>query len=85
MIQLTFTSDLPVDRSRLWQAVTAMDGINDEMRHWLSMGAPPGVRDLQAVALTPGKPLFRSESEPLHRFFNVPWNTLSIVVHRTQT
>ena len=60
MIQLTFTSDLPVDRSRLWQAVTAMDGINDEMRPWLSMGAPPGVRDLQAVALTPGKPLFRS-------------------------
>lgn len=42
MIQLTFTSDLPVDRSRLWQAVTAMDGINDEMRPWLSMGAPPG-------------------------------------------
>ncbi len=69
MIQLTFTSDLPVDRSRLWQAVTAMDGINDEMRPWLNMGAPPQVRDLQAVVLTPGKPLFRS---PLKLFGLLP-------------
>lgn len=69
MIQLTFASALPVDRSSLWQAITAMEGINDEMRPWLSMGAPSGVRALQDVPLTPGQPLFRS---PLKLFGLLP-------------
>lgn len=69
MIRLTFTSTLPVDRAALWEGITAMEGINDEMRPWLSMGAPPGIRGLQDVPLTPGEPLFRS---PLKLFGLLP-------------
>ncbi|MEH6783245.1 MAG: hypothetical protein V7688_05145 [Alcanivorax jadensis] len=60
LIRLEFSSALPVSRAALWQAMTAMEGINQEMRPWLTMGAPAGVRGLQDVPLTPGKPLFRS-------------------------
>ena len=60
MIRLTFTSTLPVDRATLWLAITSMDGINHEMRPWLTMGAPARVHSLQDVTLTPGEPLFRS-------------------------
>ena len=69
MIRLTFTSTLRVDRAALWEGITAMEGINDEMRPWLSMGAPPGIRGLQDVPLVPGKPLFRS---PLKLFGLLP-------------
>lgn len=69
MIRLTFTSTLPVDRAALWEAIAAMEGINDEMRPWLSMGAPAGIRGLEDVALTPGEPLFRS---PLKLFGLLP-------------
>lgn len=61
MIRLTFTSTLPVDRAALWEGITAMEGINDEMRPWLTMGAPAGVRGLQDVPLVTGEPLFRSQ------------------------
>lgn len=69
MVRLTFTSALPVKQATLWQAITVMEGINDEMRPWLSMGAPPGIRGLQDVPLVPGKPLFRS---PLKLFGLLP-------------
>ncbi|MGJ3256682.1 MAG: hypothetical protein ACFE0K_10195 [Alcanivorax sp.] len=61
LIRLEFSSALPVSRAALWQDITAMEGINHEMRPWLTMGAPAGVRSLQDVTLTPGKPLFRSK------------------------
>lgn len=57
LIRLEFSSALPVSRAALWQAMTAMEGINQEMRPWLTMGAPAGVQGLQDVPLTPGKPL----------------------------
>ncbi|MED5387854.1 MAG: hypothetical protein VX793_03315 [Pseudomonadota bacterium] len=59
MMRLTFTSTLSVERATLWQAITAMEGINDEMRPWLRMGVPPGYPGLVDRPLTPGEPLFR--------------------------
>jgi len=60
LIRLEFSSALPVSRAALWQDITAMEGINQEMRPWLTMGAPAGIRVLQDMPLTPGRPLFRS-------------------------
>ena len=60
LIHLEFSSSLPVTQQALWRDVTSMEGINDEMRPWLTMGAPHGVRGLQDVMMTPGQPLFRS-------------------------
>ena len=60
MIRLTFASTLPVDRATLWQAITSPQGINHEMRPWLTMGVPAGIHGMQDVTLDPGAPVFRS-------------------------
>lgn len=60
MLTMQFESKLSCGRGAAWSWITSLDGISAEMRPLLRMTAPPGVRSLAHVEVTPGKPLFRS-------------------------
>ena len=56
---LTFASVLYAHRSRIWRAITDFDSINDELRPFATMQAPPGLQRLDGLAFVPGRPLGR--------------------------
>ena len=58
--QEEFRSQLRVAPAEVWAWIVSFEGILREMRPWLRMSAPRGVRDLRDVKFEPGKPLFRS-------------------------
>lgn len=59
-IQLQFESTLPITPDTAWRWITDVDLLRAEMRPWLRMSVPPGVRSLDDLTLVPGRPLFTS-------------------------
>ncbi|MCG6113580.1 MAG: hypothetical protein MEQ84_00130 [Mesorhizobium sp.] len=59
-ISLRFESKLHATREEVWEWITSIDGILAEMRPYLRMTAPKGVRSLNDLDITPGVPMFRS-------------------------
>ena len=48
------------DRETVWQSVTSIAGLRQEMMPLLAMTAPAGFKHLTDGAIVPGKPVFRS-------------------------
>jgi hypothetical protein len=59
-VKLVFESALACSRAELWAAITDLRCLRREMMPYLRMTAPPGVRRLTDVRVTPGTPLFAS-------------------------
>lgn len=59
-LTLRFESDLPASREQVWSWITDVQQLRAEMRPWLWMSVPRGVRNLQDVQLQPGQALFTS-------------------------
>lgn len=59
-ISLRFESKLRADRQEVWRWITSIEGIQAEMRPYLRMTAPEGVRSLNDLDISPGIPMFRS-------------------------
>lgn len=51
------TSVVSAPKEKVWERVITPEGINDEMRPWMSMSAPSGVDSLTIDTLELGKPL----------------------------
>lgn len=54
------TTDLAAAPDAVWRHVTAMDGVNDEMRPLLRMTVPPGWKSARIDDLPLGRPAGRS-------------------------
>lgn len=54
------SSDLGVAADVLWADVGTLAGVNRELRPWLRMTAPPGLRGTRLAELTPARPAGRS-------------------------
>jgi len=59
-ISLRFESKLDVPVERVWEWSISVDGISAEMRPFLRMTFPRGVRSLNDIPIRPGVPVFRS-------------------------
>ncbi|WP_271103902.1 hypothetical protein [Pseudomonas tohonis] len=59
-IELRFESHLAVSPGQAWSWITDVDRLREEMRPWLRMSVPAGVRNLEDLAVQPGDPLFTS-------------------------
>ncbi|WP_241667489.1 hypothetical protein [Pseudomonas rhizoryzae] len=59
-IELRFESRLAVSPAQAWQWITEVALLREEMRPWLRMSVPAGVRTLADLAFQPGVPLFTS-------------------------
>lgn len=59
-VSLRFESRLHASRERVWERVASVDGILAEMRPFLRMTTPSGLRSLDEIDVTPGEPMFRS-------------------------
>jgi ligand-binding SRPBCC domain-containing protein len=53
-------SHIPATADMVWERVISPEGINDELRPYLRMTVPDGVRDLDATRVAPGTRLGRS-------------------------
>lgn len=60
-VKLEFESALHASRAEVWGWITSVHGISTELRPFLRMGVPRGVRSLSEVSFEPGRPLFRSQ------------------------
>lgn len=58
--QARFTSNLKADQEELWQWITSVKGISEEMSPLLRMTVPPGVTNLESLTFEIGQPMFRS-------------------------
>lgn len=58
---LRFESTLASTREQLWQWITSPEGIRSEMRPWLHLSMPEGVRSLEDLDFRPGEVLYRSQ------------------------
>lgn len=54
------SSVVRADPAAVWRRVVSPEGINDEMRPWLTMSAPRGAGDLTIDTLPLGEPLGRA-------------------------
>lgn len=52
--------DVPATASAVWDRVVDPEGINDEMRPWMTMSMPRGAKDLTVESIPIGKPLGRA-------------------------
>ena len=59
-ITLRLESELSAPAARVWEWITSIDGISAEMRPFLRMTWPKGVRSLDDVPVRPGVRMFRS-------------------------
>ncbi|EQM67861.1 hypothetical protein ABS648_24990 [Pseudomonas solani] len=59
-IELRFESTLAVSPGQAWSWITDVDRLREEMRPWLRMTVPAGIRNLEDLAFQPGEPLFTS-------------------------
>lgn len=57
---LRFESTLHASREQVWKWITSVDGILAEMRPYLRMTTPKGLRSLADIRVIPGEPMFRS-------------------------
>jgi ligand-binding SRPBCC domain-containing protein len=54
------TSEVAAPIHQVWQRVVSPEGINDEMRPWLTMSMPRGTEDLSIDTIELGVPLGRA-------------------------
>lgn len=57
---LTFGSSVAASPQQAWAWITSFDGISKELSPLLRMSAPREARDLAAIRMTLGVPMFRS-------------------------
>ncbi|MGD9795180.1 MAG: hypothetical protein AB7V43_17045 [Acidimicrobiia bacterium] len=57
LVELETTVEAPVDR--VWQRIITPEGINHELRPWLTMSMPRGHRDLTIETVQVGRPVGR--------------------------
>ncbi|SEH83695.1 hypothetical protein SAMN04489835_4718 [Mycolicibacterium rutilum] len=57
IIERAGTVDAPV--ARVWERIVTPEGINDEMRPWMTMSMPRGARDLTVDTVPVGTPVGR--------------------------
>jgi hypothetical protein len=71
------SSLVPADTDVVWRRVVSPEGINDELRPWMTMGFPPdaGVHSIDAVRV--GEPLGRAR---LRLFGVVPFDHDDLVI-----
>jgi ligand-binding SRPBCC domain-containing protein len=60
MHRFSICSDLAAPPEVVWRHVTAMDGVNDELKPLLRMTVPPGLRQARIDDLIAGRPAGRS-------------------------
>ena len=58
--QLRYQSDVDATPEELWRWITSEEGIRAEMRPWLRMRFPAGVRSLADLEIEPDRVVFRS-------------------------
>ncbi|MCQ4117731.1 hypothetical protein [Rhodococcus tibetensis] len=58
IIERESTIDAPIDR--VWDRVVSPEGINDELRPWLTMSLPRGAESFTVDTVPVGKPLGRA-------------------------
>jgi ligand-binding SRPBCC domain-containing protein len=71
-------SDVAAPHGQVWERVVSPEGINDEMRPWLTMTMPRGTEDLTIDDLELGKPLGRAWIR-LFGLLPIDYDHLSIV------
>ncbi|MFT3715883.1 MAG: hypothetical protein QM774_08030 [Gordonia sp. (in: high G+C Gram-positive bacteria)] len=54
------SSEIPAPASRVWGRVVTPDGINDEMRPWMTMSVPHGAGEVTIDSLEVGRPIGRA-------------------------
>lgn len=54
------TSRIPASPAAVWARIVTPDGINDEMRPWLTMALPRDAGELTIDAVRPGEPVGRA-------------------------
>ncbi|MCY1548748.1 hypothetical protein D9M68_848750 [compost metagenome] len=59
-ITLSFESSLQASPRQVWHWITEVESLREEMRPWLRMSVPAGVRNLEDLAVQPGQQLFTS-------------------------
>lgn len=59
-VRLSFSSRLGATPAQAWSWALSVDGVSRELWPLMRMTAAPGVRNLDDVAIEPGKRLFRS-------------------------
>jgi ligand-binding SRPBCC domain-containing protein len=59
--KLEFRSPLRASRAEVWDWITSVRGISTELRPFMRMSVPRGVRSLKELHFEPGQPLFRSQ------------------------
>lgn len=59
-ISLRFESRLNAPAECVWEWISSIRGIRAELRPFLLMTAPKGIRSLDDIPVTPGKRMFRS-------------------------
>lgn len=57
---MRFESELAASPEELWRWMLSPEGIRRELWPLIRMGTPRGLRSLDDLDITPGKPLFRS-------------------------
>lgn len=60
MQSIRFDTKVTADPEEAWRWITSFEGISKEMMPYLKMSAPRGVRRIDDLDITPGKPLFFS-------------------------
>jgi ligand-binding SRPBCC domain-containing protein len=58
--EFTVRSRVHAPRGEVWERVSSMEGVNDELAPWLSMTHPPDVEQLDESNVPLGERLFRS-------------------------
>ena len=58
--EMHFESELAASPEELWRWMVSPEGIRRELWPLIRMGTPHGLRSLDDLDITPGKPLFRS-------------------------
>ncbi len=59
-LSLRFESQLSASAARVWEWITSTDGVSAEMRPFLRMTWPKGLRSLEELDVVPGVRMFRS-------------------------
>ena len=60
VISLRFESELRTSSTHVWEWITSVDGISEEMWPFFRMTFPKGIRSLHDVQIKPGNRMFRS-------------------------
>jgi ligand-binding SRPBCC domain-containing protein len=54
------TTELPAPAAGVWERVTSVEGVNDELRPWLRMTVPRGARGMSLEDVELNRPIGRS-------------------------